>query len=456
MRQSEQAAPVRPSSGRRPLRCLSKVLRHRRRRCRRTRASAVAEPEPAVDVDRDPQPRAAGGRGPGAVPQPRASPMPPATVCRRTSRRCSIAADASFASPNAALKATALQEITAEELNAPAANTIDFGRTQRTEHRLAADLAAPRRRGSLRAWPDPYSLYCHDAAAPAATRRVGGQLGLFVNGSLGNGDKDETAFEAAYDFEATGVTVGVDYRFTDSPRRRCRARLRQSDTDFYDQRGGSLDADGVTGLALRLLVRRAGTRRPDRRATAHRAYDSVRRVTYTLGEEPITDRSHGHRRHRQRHHLGRLERRLRASARAAGESRPPRPSSYLKASTSTVSPSRVARIPNSTSSSGSRTRSRCSCSSRLDLGVHGEHVAGRRCTPYARVSAGLGAGERPADASSSATSPIRSRPRRRPPAVTSDDLDDSFVLWADRHLGRVRERFRRLPRLRVPCPASTP
>ena len=39
-------------------------------------------------------------------------------------------------------------------------------------------------------------------AAPAGDETMGGRLGLFVNGTLGEGDKDETEFEAAVRFRA--------------------------------------------------------------------------------------------------------------------------------------------------------------------------------------------------------------------------------------------------------------
>ncbi len=183
--------------------------------------------------------------------------------------------------PNAALKATALQEITAEELNAPAANTVDFGRTQRTN--IASRLISLRNAGApLASLADPYSLYATSGGA-SGDEAVGGKLGLFINGSLGNGDKDETAFEAAYDFEGTGVTVGADYRFTDSIVGGVALGYGKSDTDFST--GGSLDVDGVTGSVFGSWY---GERAHVDLIAGYgsQSLDSVRRVTYTLGEEP--------------------------------------------------------------------------------------------------------------------------------------------------------------------------
>ncbi|PCJ31949.1 MAG: hypothetical protein COA99_16770 [Moraxellaceae bacterium] len=43
-----------------------------------------------------------------------------------------------------------------------------------------------------------------------------GKLGFFVNGTISNGDKDETLFEDGFDFYSTAITIGIDYRFSDS------------------------------------------------------------------------------------------------------------------------------------------------------------------------------------------------------------------------------------------------
>ena len=41
------------------------------------------------------------------------------------------------------------------------------------------------------------------------------RLGIFVNGNVGFGDKDATDNEAGFDFDSRGLTVGLDYLFTD-------------------------------------------------------------------------------------------------------------------------------------------------------------------------------------------------------------------------------------------------
>jgi uncharacterized protein YhjY with autotransporter beta-barrel domain len=44
---------------------------------------------------------------------------------------------------------------------------------------------------------------------------LGDKLGIFVNGSIKRGSRDQTGDETGFDFKSTGVTGGIDYRFTD-------------------------------------------------------------------------------------------------------------------------------------------------------------------------------------------------------------------------------------------------
>ncbi|MCG8672691.1 MAG: autotransporter outer membrane beta-barrel domain-containing protein [Pseudomonadales bacterium] len=41
-------------------------------------------------------------------------------------------------------------------------------------------------------------------------------LGIFINGSITSGDKDNTDLEQGYDLDADSITIGVDYRFNDN------------------------------------------------------------------------------------------------------------------------------------------------------------------------------------------------------------------------------------------------
>ena len=143
-------------------------------------------------------------------------------------------------------KANALQEITAEELNAPTSNAIDFNRTQRSQ--IAARLNVLRGAGGPGhiAYLDGNGGFSFDTTGGASGEGISeGRLGLFVNGKYGSGSKDQTEFEAPYDFDVTGGTVGVDYRFADHLVAGVAVGYASSSTDF--DTGGSLDSDEWSG-----------------------------------------------------------------------------------------------------------------------------------------------------------------------------------------------------------------
>ena len=72
-----------------------------------------------------------------------------------------------------------------------------------------------------------------------------GKLGIFINGSVSFGDKDSSANELGFDFDTKGLTVGVDYRFTDKLVAGGAIGYADSETDF-DRNRGSMDVDGYT------------------------------------------------------------------------------------------------------------------------------------------------------------------------------------------------------------------
>jgi uncharacterized protein YhjY with autotransporter beta-barrel domain len=67
-----------------------------------------------------------------------------------------------------------------------------------------------------------------------------GKLGLFIQGDLDFGDRDETALESGYDFDAWSITLGGDYRFTDTVFGGASLSLGEVEVD-YDRNGGSTD-----------------------------------------------------------------------------------------------------------------------------------------------------------------------------------------------------------------------
>jgi uncharacterized protein YhjY with autotransporter beta-barrel domain len=67
-----------------------------------------------------------------------------------------------------------------------------------------------------------------------------GKLGLFIQGDLDFGDRDETELESGYDFDAWSITLGGDYRFTDTVFGGASLSLGEVEVD-YDRNGGSTD-----------------------------------------------------------------------------------------------------------------------------------------------------------------------------------------------------------------------
>lgn len=108
---------------------------------------------------------------------------------------------------------------------------------------------------------------------------LGSRLGVFVNGNVRTGDKDETVNEAGFDFDGWGITAGVDYRFTDNLVLGLALGYNESETEFSGD-GGGMDGDGTSISAY-------GTYFRDNLyfdfigSTGSVDYDSTRRILYT-------------------------------------------------------------------------------------------------------------------------------------------------------------------------------
>ena len=72
-----------------------------------------------------------------------------------------------------------------------------------------------------------------------------GKLGIFINGSVSFGDKATTSNELGFDIDTKGLTVGVDYRFSDKLVVGGAIGYADNKTDF-DRNRGSMDMDGYT------------------------------------------------------------------------------------------------------------------------------------------------------------------------------------------------------------------
>jgi len=72
------------------------------------------------------------------------------------------------------------------------------------------------------------------------------RLGVFVNGAVRFGDKDQTSRETGFSFDTQGLTAGVDYRFSDSLVGGAAIGYGKASADF-DHNHGSQDADNYAG-----------------------------------------------------------------------------------------------------------------------------------------------------------------------------------------------------------------
>jgi len=72
-----------------------------------------------------------------------------------------------------------------------------------------------------------------------------GKLGIFVQGDLDFGERDDTALESGYDFDSWNLSIGSDYRFSDTFFAGASVALGETEVDFNRQ-GGDSDISSVT------------------------------------------------------------------------------------------------------------------------------------------------------------------------------------------------------------------
>jgi uncharacterized protein YhjY with autotransporter beta-barrel domain len=107
------------------------------------------------------------------------------------------------------------------------------------------------------------------------------RLGLFLNGNVMFGEKDDSALEAGYDFDSIGITIGADYRFTDNVVAGFAIGYGDSSTDFTQHRG-ELDSDGYSGSLFGSFYGDAfyvdGIL-----SYGKSSFDALRRIAFTVG-----------------------------------------------------------------------------------------------------------------------------------------------------------------------------
>jgi len=107
-----------------------------------------------------------------------------------------------------------------------------------------------------------------------------GKLGIYLQGDFDFGDRDETSRESGYDFDAWNVSVGADYRFTDSVYAGASLGFGEIEVD-YARNGGESDISNWT------LSTYAGWQITERWfldgmfSYGESDFDTVRRINYT-------------------------------------------------------------------------------------------------------------------------------------------------------------------------------
>jgi outer membrane lipase/esterase len=97
-------------------------------------------------------------------------------------------------------------------------------------------------------WPDSASGRRGGAAGDGD---VWNKLGVFVTGNYSTGDRDATDRTDEFDFDTYGLTVGMDYRFTENFILGAAISYNNVDSDFTERptvAGGGVDADGWGGF----------------------------------------------------------------------------------------------------------------------------------------------------------------------------------------------------------------
>lgn len=159
-----------------------------------------------------------------------------------------------LANPRASGIPETLQQITNEKANAAKSAGIETGTQQLSN--ISSRLAALRGGakgfdfGAFALNVDGESVSGRQLAALAADASGGGasadaafgKWGFFLNGTVNFGDKDETNNEAGFDYNTTGLTAGVDYRFSEDFIAGGALGYATNDVNF-DSKGGGLETE---------------------------------------------------------------------------------------------------------------------------------------------------------------------------------------------------------------------
>lgn len=104
--------------------------------------------------------------------------------------------------------------------------------------------------------------------------------GYFVSGTIGRGETEEGRRTPAFDFDISGLTAGVDYRFSDQFLGGASIGYTRQDTDLAG--GGTVAADGFSLSAYATMYRDQSWYTDAVATWGRNDYDTARRIRYTL------------------------------------------------------------------------------------------------------------------------------------------------------------------------------
>ncbi len=196
-----------------------------------------------------------------------------------------------------------LRQLTADEIFTMTTGAVQLGTVQLA--RIGARLGILRTAGagfSAFALQAPRS-YESDAPLSLQYQSGGaagddfGRLGVFVNGSVSSGDKDQTTREAGFDFDAYDLTLGIDYRIKDNAFLGVSVGVMQADADIdrnsSNSIGGKVDTDGYTLTGYGTAYRADGLYVEGSLGYGNNDYDTERDIRYSVSGQPVAQTAIG-------------------------------------------------------------------------------------------------------------------------------------------------------------------
>ncbi len=116
----------------------------------------------------------------------------------------------------------------------------------------------------------------------------GSRLGGFITGTIATGDKEGTELDSGLDFSTSGVTAGLDYRFTEHFVLGGAIGYMSTDSDL-DNNGGNLDATGYTLTAYGTYYGADSYYIDFSAAYGANDFDQQRKVAYELQNQGVID-----------------------------------------------------------------------------------------------------------------------------------------------------------------------